>query len=231
MNQDRFGNFIKKIRKKYNLTQKEFADRYNVTYQAVSKWENGKNLPDASLMKQISKDFGLTLDEIYDGKYKKNKRIIVYVISIVFLIMIMCIIMCGLLFHKTYNDFKFKTVETTCDQFKISGTVAYNDKKSAIYISNIEYCGGNDTEIYKKIECVLYENHGDINKKISSNEINENITLEEYLKNVTFRIDNYQKACIDYKDGSLYLTIKATSLNNKVTTYEVPLKLNSSCNT
>ena len=92
MNQDRFGNFIKKIRKKYNLTQKEFADRYNVTYQAVSKWENGKNLPDASLMKQISKDFGLTLDEIYDGKYKKNKRIIVYVISIVFLIMIMCII-------------------------------------------------------------------------------------------------------------------------------------------
>ena len=231
MNQDRFGNFIKEIRKKYNLTQKEFADRYNVTYQAVSKWENGKNLPDASLMKQISKDFGLTLDEIYDGKYKKNKRIIVYVISIVFLIMIMCIIMCGLLFHKTSNDFKFKTVETTCDQFKISGTVAYNDKKSAIYISNIEYCGGNDTEIYKKVECILYENQGDINKKISSNEINENITLEEYLKNVTFRIDNYQKACIDYKDGSLYLTIKATSLNNKVTTYEVPLKLNSSCNT
>lgn len=231
MNQDRFGNFIKEIRKKYNLTQKEFADRYNVTYQAVSKWENGKNLPDASLMKQISKDFGLTLDEIYDGKYKKNKRIIVYVISIVFLIMIMCIIMCGLLFHKPSNDFKFKTVETTCDQFKISGTVAYNDKKSAIYISNIEYCGGNDTEIYKKIECVLYENHGDINKKISSNTKNENITLEEYLKSVTFRIDNYQKNCIDYKDGSLYLTINATSLNNKVTTYEVPLKLNSSCNT
>lgn len=75
MNQDRFGNFIKEIRKKYNLTQKEFADRYNVTYQAVSKWENGKNLPDASLMKQISKDFGLTLDEIYDGKYKKIKEL------------------------------------------------------------------------------------------------------------------------------------------------------------
>ena len=34
------------LRKKNNLTQKQLADKYNVTYQAVSKWENGKNMPD-----------------------------------------------------------------------------------------------------------------------------------------------------------------------------------------
>lgn len=41
MYQEKIGNFIKEIRTKNNLTQKQFADKYNVTYQAVSKWENG----------------------------------------------------------------------------------------------------------------------------------------------------------------------------------------------
>ena len=42
MDQNEFGKLIKEIRKKNNLTQKDLADKYNVTYQAVSKWENGK---------------------------------------------------------------------------------------------------------------------------------------------------------------------------------------------
>ncbi len=55
MDQEKIGNFIKEIRTKNNLTQKQFADKYNVTYQAVSKWENGKNMPDVALIKQIAK--------------------------------------------------------------------------------------------------------------------------------------------------------------------------------
>ena len=38
MDQEKFGKFIKDMRKKYNLTQKQLADKYNVTYQAVIKW-------------------------------------------------------------------------------------------------------------------------------------------------------------------------------------------------
>ncbi len=41
MDQELIGKFIKEIRKKNNLTQQEFATKYKVTYQAVSKWENG----------------------------------------------------------------------------------------------------------------------------------------------------------------------------------------------
>ena len=51
MDQERFGKIIKYIRNKNKLTQKQFADKYNVTYQAVSKWENGKNMPDISIIK------------------------------------------------------------------------------------------------------------------------------------------------------------------------------------
>ncbi len=38
MDQEKIGKFIKEIRKKNNLTQKDLANKYNVTYQAVSKW-------------------------------------------------------------------------------------------------------------------------------------------------------------------------------------------------
>ena len=41
MDQEKIGKLIKVIRKKNNLTQAEFAEKYGVTYQAVSKWENG----------------------------------------------------------------------------------------------------------------------------------------------------------------------------------------------
>ena len=49
MNQEKVGKFIKKLRIDNNLTQAEFADKLGVTYQAVSKWENGKNVPDIAL--------------------------------------------------------------------------------------------------------------------------------------------------------------------------------------
>ena len=56
MDQEKIGKIIKEIRKNNNLTQADLANKYNVTYQAVSKWENGKSLPDIVLLKQICKD-------------------------------------------------------------------------------------------------------------------------------------------------------------------------------
>ena len=61
MSQEEFGKIIKRIRIENNLTQKDLAEKYNVTYQAVSKWENGKNMPDISLIKQISRDFNISI--------------------------------------------------------------------------------------------------------------------------------------------------------------------------
>ena len=52
MEQEKIGKFIKKIRVDNGLTQKDLADKLGVTYQAVSKWENGKNIPDIMILKQ-----------------------------------------------------------------------------------------------------------------------------------------------------------------------------------
>ena len=226
MNQDKFGKFIKEIRKKNNLTQKQLADKYNVTYQAVSKWENGKNMPDTSLIKQMSKDFNISLEDMFEGNITEKKNTKKYIFIIIFLII--TIILFIFLLNKN-SDFKFKTISTTCNNFNISGSIAYNDKKSSIYITNIEYCGGNDKEEYKSIECILYEKHDDIEKKISSYSYDKNITLEDFLKKVTLTIDDYKKSCKEYNEESLYMLINAQNNDNKITTYKIPLKLENSC--
>ena len=61
MNPEKVGQFIKRIRKENNLTQAELANQYNITYQAVSKWENGINLPDIALLKEMSHDFNIDI--------------------------------------------------------------------------------------------------------------------------------------------------------------------------
>lgn len=226
MDQEKIGKFIKDLRIKNNLTQKEFADKYNVTYQAVSKWENGKNMPDLSLLKDICKDFDVSLDDLINGEKSVKKSYKKYII-----IGIICIVIVLFLVIKNNNngDFNFKTITSSCDAFNISGSIAYNDKKSAIYITNIKYCGGDDTKEYEIIECTLYESHEDIEKKISSYKYDgdKKVKLERFLENVTFKVDGYKKPCDEH--NSLYLLINATDDSKNITTYKVPLETQSIC--
>ena len=94
MDQEKFGKLIKEIRKKNNLTQKQFADKYNVTYQAVSKWENGKNLPDITLIKQIANDYNISVDNLIQVNHSKKKllTLIIAALIIIIIVFIFCII-------------------------------------------------------------------------------------------------------------------------------------------
>ena len=74
LNPEKVGKFIKKLRKDNNLTQQKLADKYGVTYQAVSKWENGINLPDVTLIRQMSKDFNISIEDILDGNLITKKK-------------------------------------------------------------------------------------------------------------------------------------------------------------
>ena len=52
-----FGDQIKELRKRNSLTQDELADKLHVTRQAVSNWENDRNLPDLEMLIDISREF------------------------------------------------------------------------------------------------------------------------------------------------------------------------------
>ena len=234
MDQEKFGRFIKEIRKKNNLTQKELADKYGVTYQAVSKWENGKNMPDIILINQMSKDFKVELSDMFEGEYKINKpskKTNWMLCTLIVLLVLFSILLILLLKSNSSKNFEFKTLTTGCDDFNISGSIAYNQNKSSIYISHVDYCGGEDLVEYEKIECTLYESHENTDIKISSCGFSDDtsIKLEDYLKDVKINVDNYSSVCKNYQDSSLYLLINATDKGGKVTSYKIPLILEENC--
>ena len=62
------GKRIAEYRKKKNLKQDELAEMLGVSAQAVSKWENDLSCPDISLLPELSRIFGVSIDEIVQGK-------------------------------------------------------------------------------------------------------------------------------------------------------------------
>ena len=68
MDQAKIGNFIQECRKKKNLTQVELAEALNITDRAVSKWENGKSMPDSSIMLELCKILGITVNDLLSGE-------------------------------------------------------------------------------------------------------------------------------------------------------------------
>ena len=76
MNQEKIGKFIAESRKEKNMTQQELADKLGVTDRAVSHWENGRRLPDYSLLKDLSESLDISINELLAGQKLKDKDIL-----------------------------------------------------------------------------------------------------------------------------------------------------------
>lgn len=227
MNQDKIGNIIKQIRKENHLTQAELAEKLGVTYQAVSKWENGKNIPDIEIIKQICKEYKIDINELLDTEVKtKKKRSYLFLIPLLILIVIG-----GILLWKNRDTFEMRRIITNNSDFKITGSIAYDNKgKIYIYISDIDYDNNEDQTIYKNIKATLYEDYNNKNTKIKECEHEEHdITLKEHLNKVTFNIDDYKSSCNDLSKSKLYLEVEATDYQNKTIYYKIPLELEELC--
>lgn len=68
MHQTAIGAFIAACRKEKHLTQAQLAEKLNLTDRAVSKWETGKSMPDASIMLQLCAILGITVNELLCGE-------------------------------------------------------------------------------------------------------------------------------------------------------------------
>ena len=227
MNQEKIGEFIKKIRKDNHLTQKEFAELFGVTYQAVSKWENGLNIPDIATLKEISKKFNVDINDLLEGENKKKRYFKKYIFIGTCVLVFVSLF---LVYQFTHNhDFTFKTVRSSCSDFRVLGSMAYNDNKTSIYISSIN-CLNMDEEEYSSITCILYEQVDNTKIEISrSTYEGDPITLNDYLKNVEFNIDDYESTCKNYLDDSLFIELRAKNSQGDVITHEIPLTLDDNC--
>ena len=68
MDQLKIGKFIAERRKRQNLTQAQLSEKLGVTDRAVSKWETGKSLPDASIMLELCSLLGITVNDLLCGE-------------------------------------------------------------------------------------------------------------------------------------------------------------------
>lgn len=68
MDQIKIGKFIAECRKKNNLTQMQLAEKLNITDRAISKWENGKGMPDSSIMLDLCNELKISVNELLSGE-------------------------------------------------------------------------------------------------------------------------------------------------------------------
>lgn len=129
MNQKRIGDFISKLRKEKEMTQVELANHLGVTDRAISKWENGRGLPDLSLIRELCDILGISINELLNGEkikkeeykkvsdnnlintleygkqeLKKRNKVSILIISIVMLITLTLLTLFMIDTHRMRND-------------------------------------------------------------------------------------------------------------------------------
>ncbi len=73
MNNEKFGKFIRELRVKKNLTQKQLGEKIHITDKAISKWERGQSFPDISILNSLSEIFNVSVSELINGEYGKKE--------------------------------------------------------------------------------------------------------------------------------------------------------------
>ena len=68
MNQTTIGSYIAQKRRGQNLTQEQLAEKLGVSNKTISKWENGKCMPDYSIIQKLCEVLNVTLAELMDGE-------------------------------------------------------------------------------------------------------------------------------------------------------------------
>lgn len=68
MNQVKIGKFIAERRKAVGLTQIQLAEKLSITDRAISKWENGKAMPDSSLMLDLCRELKISVNDLLSGE-------------------------------------------------------------------------------------------------------------------------------------------------------------------
>ena len=129
MNQERIGRFIAELRKEKKLTQIDLANKLGITDRAISKWENGRGLPDLSLLTPLCEILDISINELLSGsrldkkdyqekleeniintidytdkKIKKTKKFFVIVLSVIVIIFIALFMFYGIDITRMRNN-------------------------------------------------------------------------------------------------------------------------------
>ncbi len=170
MKQDDIGKFILELREERGWTQEELGDRVPVTRQAVSRWEQGKSIPDSSTLLILSNIFDVSINELLSGKRipkkdmklesekialemvdknisnqnKIKKILIIFICSVVTFV----VGFLGYYFFATYDSVKVYSIGGISDKFYLKdGLMIVTKQKIYFKLSRLE--SYDDLEIEK----------------------------------------------------------------------------------
>ncbi len=218
MNLEKFGNFIKELRKEKGLKQEELAEELNVHRTTVVKWEQGKSLPLNDTLVILSKYFNVTVDELLAGgrindeatieeknkvtlsllkSRRKSIRISMYFAIITFILFIIFLIY---YFFTTYNSIHVYLLSGYNDNIKTKQSllIVSNDKVY-LRIGNI-YNNANELVEVKSISLYVDEEY---NTKLLFNGDPNELLIEKRKNMEIFYINKLKK-----RYNNLYLIVE-----------------------
>ena len=74
MDQIKIGKFIAELRKEKNMTQQQLGDKIGLSFKTISKWENGRGMPDLSSLKPLSESLDISINELLSGEKIKQEQ-------------------------------------------------------------------------------------------------------------------------------------------------------------
>ena len=223
MDQDKIGKFITELRKEKKLTQQELANKLGVTDRAISNWENGRRLPDYSLIKDLCQELDITINELLSGERinkdnyqdkleenivnlaidskKSNQKIKIILISILILLIIFLLYRGYYAYYKI--DVKYDSRLQKCEIneqqliYKIYGTTTYETRYLERKIDNIRYFVFHD-----KVTVYNYKHSKWEIKESYANLVNQSNDAYKTTLEKDLNIDN-EKIIVYYTDKSL----------------------------
>ncbi len=232
MNQEKIGKYIAKKRKEKNMTQEEVASKLNITYKAISRWENGHGLPDISLMQPLCEILDITINELLNGKdantqegildymkyqnKKNNKLLLIILLSLtIFIISIL-----SLFFINNYKSIKVYKLYGESENFEyknglfIKSNINNILREGSLIIKNTNIKKENIKKITLKCEDETIISTNNINNYYNNINIEKNGYNELFNKKIINRINNWYIEIIYINNNEQYS--ESIKLNNEI---------------
>ncbi len=239
MDNEKIGKFIAKLRKAKNLTQQQLGDLVGVGGKSVSKWERGINMPDVSIINELSKILGITSDELLKGEFdrkstnEEHRKIVhrkIHILLLSLLIIITVISTILLMYHFKNNTHKY-WISSNNEEFEVTGYIEYDKNGFIVYINKI-YCDIEKckTDYIDDIQYLITINNVVLYMNNGNDMVNNKTTIAEYLHDKVINInDKYKNSVISYNDimnkNSIKIIIEGYYTNADEFRYELNLKI------
>lgn len=211
------GNIIKNARISKKISQEELANKLGVTRQAISNWENNKNLPDIMIIFTLCKELDINEDNSLNNneqiiKSEKRKIKKKTIIICIFIIILFLFIISLLFLVIKRNQFEVYNISLDSEKFKITNGIFIKSKiNNYLLIDSID----TNEQIYSVKIYSLTDKKENLIFETESGDyiiINEGYGYSEYFSDIDEDYEN------------LYIEI-LTITNNNINKYDYQLKL------